>query len=175
MPGRFRRYDVMRIPKVHTFAKVLVLILLLMYFFAGFGGVFIRGVYLWIMSVVFLFVSIVISKTVYENAKKITDESKIEGPEAAAAAPPIDEPLEAESYEGPVKRTAQCKTCADIFKLEEYDTPASAVCPSCGSMGAQVIDDAGGPVEEEPPPVGTETVAVKTKAPPPRPPRAPNK
>lgn len=173
MPGRFRRYDVMRIPKVHTFAKILVVILLLMYFFAGFGGVFIRGMYLWILSVVFLFVSIVISKTVYENAKKITDESKIGEPEAAAAAPIMDEPLGPDTGEEPVKRTAQCRTCGDIFNLEEYDTPSSAVCPSCGNMGAQEIDEPEGAVEEEPPTAGVEPVETKPRPPPPRPPRAP--
>jgi hypothetical protein len=170
MPGRFRRYDVMRQPKVHTFAKILVVLLLLMYFFAGFAGVFIRGMYLWILGVVFLFISIVISKTVYENAKRITDESKITGPEAGAAAAPIEEPLEDEADEEAGKTTVQCRTCGDIFQMEDYDSPASAVCPSCGKSGAQVLDDGVEPVEEEPP---ARSEAKKVRAPPPPPPRPP--
>ncbi|UCF07642.1 MAG: hypothetical protein JSW28_08350 [Thermoplasmata archaeon] len=164
MPGRFRRYDVTRIAKIHTLAKILVVILFLMYFFAGFGGIFIRGVYLWILSFVFLFVALVVSKTVYENAKRTPQKVKAEEPVAAA---PIEEPEEPEPEE-PKRRNVQCRTCGDIFHLEEWDTPASAVCPSCGGMGAMPIGDSGSGEEEEPAPRTS-----RQRPPPPPPPRTP--
>jgi hypothetical protein len=133
MPERFRRHDVLKIGLLHTIAKILLLLLLILYFFAGFGGFFVSGVYLWIMCIAFMFVTLVLSKTMYENAERIRPKPK-------------EEPAEGEEEEKPeekeprvAKREVQCSNCAEIYQLPEYDTVASALCPACGKMGATAL------------------------------------
>ena len=135
MPVKFRRYDVVKIVKVHTFAKALLLILILLYLFAGIGSIFIQGIYIWIISVVFLFVSLVISKTVYENAERIT--RMPEKPDTSESK--IYEEAEEEDYEeeqADIRRDVQCATCGEIFKMDDRFRTSSAPCPACGSIGA---------------------------------------
>jgi hypothetical protein len=130
MPGRFRRYDVMKVVKVHTFVKVLLLILILLYLFAAIGSAFISGIYLIILCAVFLFVSLVVSKTIYENAKRITTM-----PEKPDTSSPNQIPEEEIPEE--VGRDVQCTTCGEIYKLEDEGFAlGSAPCPACGSIGA---------------------------------------
>jgi hypothetical protein len=149
MPGRFRRYDVLKVVKVHTLAKVLLLIMVLLYLFAAFGGAFIGGMYIWLISIVFLFVSLVVSKTVYENAKRITSSpTKTEGA-------PTDQELEEALEQQENVRDVQCTTCGEIYSLaDDSYSLASAPCPACGNIGAV---DFGGeekspPSDLEPPP-----------------------
>jgi hypothetical protein len=164
MPGRFRRYDVLKIVKVHTLAKVLLIILILLYLFAAFGGAFIGGIYIWLISVVFLFVSLVVSKTVYENAKRITS------PETESGTTPTDEELEQALEEEP-GRDVQCTTCGEIFtQTNESISLPSTPCPACGNIGAVDFgQEEGGPppTDLEPPPPEP---APEDPAPPPPPP-----
>jgi hypothetical protein len=155
---------------VHTLAKVLLLVLLLMYFFAGFAGIFIAGIYIWILSVVFLFVSLVISKTMYENAPRVS-EKKPEEEKAEPEAPvgteaPVEE-------EGAHPREVQCLNCGEIFTLQEWDTPASSMCPACGSIGSvelgEVVDAE--PVEKEEPVYRSRSPPSPPPAQPPSPPQ----
>ncbi len=147
MPGKFRRYDVVKIVKVHTFAKALLLILILLYLFAGIGSIFIQGIYIWIISVVFLFISLVISKTVYENAERIT--RMPEKPDTSESK--LYEEAEEEDYEeeqADLRRDVQCATCGEIFKMDDRFRTSSAPCPACGSIGAVEM----GIIEEDIPP-----------------------
>ncbi len=179
MPDRFRRHDVLKIGLLHTIAKVLLLILLVLYFFAGFGGFFVSGVYLWILGVVFLFMTLVLSKTMYENAERIKPKPKPEPSAIQAKKEPVAEV--AEEPEAEVgKRDVQCSTCGEIFQLAEFDTVSSAMCPACGEMGAIYLQkDEGIPLEEPPPespPLGPppgEPSEPPPKAPPPPPPEPP--
>jgi hypothetical protein len=132
MPGRYRRYDVMKNVKAHTFAKVLLIVLLLLYFFAGIGGVFISGIVLWILSVVFLFVSMVVSKTVYEHAERITTMPKKPDVTKAKEEPTKTSGLETED----MRKNVQCATCGEIFLMDEKFSISKAPCPACGSIGA---------------------------------------
>lgn len=144
MPGRFRRYDVMKNVKLHTFAKVLLIVLLLLYFFAGFGSFFVSGIYIWIIGVVFLFVSLVVSKSVYENAARIA--VMPEKPDTTKEEAKEEEPKEEEAEE--VGREVQCATCGEIFTMDDRYTLASISCPACGNIGAVEL----GPIDEAPPP-----------------------
>jgi hypothetical protein len=128
MPGRFRRYDVLKVVKLHTLMKVLLLILILIYLFAAFGGAFISGIYVWIICVVFLLVSLVVSRTVYENAKRITTMPK--KPETDAAG----DVLEDEAVEE--VRNVQCTTCGEIYPADDRYQVSSSPCPACGNIGA---------------------------------------
>jgi hypothetical protein len=142
MPGRFRRYDVMKVIKLHTFAKVLLLILILLYFFAAFGGVFIGGIYLILISVVFLFVSLVVSKTVYENAKRIT--TMPDKPDSDTLSDELEDEVEED-----MGRDVQCTTCGEIFSVgEDRFRLESTPCPACGSIGAVEFSR----TEQPPPP-----------------------
>ncbi|RLC66074.1 MAG: hypothetical protein DRH97_07075 [Chloroflexi bacterium] len=142
MPGRFRRYDVLKVVKVHTLAKVLLLILILLYLFAAFGGAFISGIYIWLIGVVFLFVSLVVSKTIYENAKRITTSP------TSSKATPTDQELEGTLTEEEVAHKVQCSTCGEIYPLtDDRFSLASAPCPACGNIGAVEFGS-----EEMPPP-----------------------
>lgn len=142
MPGRFRRYDVLKVVKVHTLAKVLLLILILLYLFAAFGGAFISGIYIWLIGVVFLFVSLVVSKTIYENAKRITTSP------TSSEATPTDQELEEALAEEEVVHKVQCSTCGEIYPLtDDRFSLASAPCPACGNIGAVEFGS-----EEMPPP-----------------------
>lgn len=143
MPGRYRRYDVMKVVWLHTVAKILLIVLLILYFFAGIGGFYVSGVILWLLCVAFLFVSLVISKTVYENAARITTMPK--KPDAKAEA---EEPAETEAAATDVGRDVQCATCGEIFRLDEKFSVPSAPCPACGSIGAVEL----GSLEETMPP-----------------------
>jgi hypothetical protein len=152
MPGRYRKYDVMKIVKVHTFAKVLLLIMILLYLIAGIGGMFIAGVYLWVISMIFLFVSMVISKTVYEKASRVTrlpEKPEVEPAPVAAA------PMEEEEVPETDERTVQCATCGEIFSLKENFAVSSAPCPACGSIGAVEFGK-----EEMPPPPPPEPTSI---------------
>ncbi|UCG69235.1 MAG: zinc ribbon domain-containing protein [Thermoplasmata archaeon] len=160
MPGRFRRHDVMKIVKLHTLMKILFLILILLYFFAGFGGIFVSGIYLWLMSVAFLFVSIVLSKTMYENAARVTTMPKKPEPTAADEGQ-LAGTEEAESEMEEERKDVQCATCGEIFKMDKKFRVSSAPCPACGSIGAVDL----GVGEEEPLPGDLE--------PPPEPPPTP--
>jgi hypothetical protein len=143
MPGRFRKYDVVKIVKVHTLAKVLLLVLVLLYLFAGIGGIFIGGVYIWVISVVFLFVSLVISKTIYEQAARVTrmpEKPEVEAQEETQA----EEEVEAEPEEG--IKNVQCATCGEIYDISDKSNIQNAPCPACGSIGAVEFG------REEPPP-----------------------
>lgn len=133
MPGRFRRYDVIKIVKVHTLAKVLLLVLVLLYLFAGIGGVFIGGVYIWIINVVFMFVSLVISKTLYEKAARVT--RMPDKPEAEAQEElPAEEAVEVLPEEGMMN--VQCTTCGEIYNISDKYSPQNSPCPACGSIGS---------------------------------------
>jgi hypothetical protein len=143
MHGRFRKYDMVKIVKVHTLAKVLLLVLVLLYLFAGIGGIFIGGVYIWVISVVFLFVSLVISKTIYEQAARVT--RMPEKPEIAAQEElPAEEEVEALPEEG--MKNVQCATCGEIYDISDKSNIQNAPCPACGSIGAVEFG------REEPPP-----------------------
>jgi hypothetical protein len=145
MPGRFRRYDVLKVIKLHTFTKVLLLILILLYFFAAFGGVFIGGIYLILISVVFLFVSLVISKTVYENAKRIT--TMPEKPDTETPSDELEDEIEEE-----MGRDIQCTTCGEIFSVgEDKFRLDSTPCPACGSIGAVEFSKSEPPAPPPPP------------------------
>lgn len=164
MPGRFRRYDVMKVIKLHTFAKVLLLILILLYFFAAFGGVFIGGIYLILICVVFLFVSLVVSKTIYENAKRIT--TMPEKPDTETPSDALEDELEEE-----MGRDVQCTTCGEIFSVgEDRFRLDSTPCPACGSIGAVEFSR----TEERPPtppPEDLESIEdSRAEKPPPPPP-----
>jgi hypothetical protein len=164
MPGRFRRYDVLKIVKVHTLAKVLLIILILLYLFAAFGGAFISGIYIWLISVVFLFVSLVVSKTVYENAKRVT------APPSASGTTQTAEELE-QALEDETGRDVQCTTCGEIYTLaDDSYALASAPCPACGNIGA--VDF--GQEEPGPPPTDLDSIPPQPTAdealPPPPPP-----
>ncbi|UCE37001.1 MAG: hypothetical protein JSW00_16140 [Thermoplasmata archaeon] len=135
MPGRFRRYDVMKNVKLHTLSKILLLLMILLYLFAGIGGFFVAGMYLWIISIVFLFVILVISKTIYENAARVTRMPEKPEPTpagAAAAGEAAGSELEKEKEE----KTVQCATCGEIYNLMDRYSLSSAPCPACGSIGA---------------------------------------
>jgi hypothetical protein len=143
MPGRFRKYDVVKIVKVHTLAKVLLLVLVLLYLFAGIGGLFIGGVYVWVISVAFLFVSLVISKTIYEQAARVTrmpEKPDFEAQEETAE----EEEVEALPEEG--IKNVQCATCGEIYDISDKSNIQNAPCPACGSIGAVEFG------REEPPP-----------------------
>jgi hypothetical protein len=129
MPGRFRRYDVMRNVKLHTLAKLFLIILLLLYFFAGIGSFYVGGAVLWILCVVFLFVSLVVSKVVYEHAERIT---------SLPPKPEAKEEVEEEAVEEPVekRKEVQCSTCGEIYPLKEGFSLAASPCTACGSVGA---------------------------------------
>lgn len=145
MPGRYRRHDVMKIVKLHTLAKVLLLIVLLLYFFAAIGGFFVSGVYLWVLCVVFLFVSMVISRTMYENAERITTmPKKPETSQTKTGEKPAAKPSETEDK----GRDVQCTTCGEIFHMDEKFSVSSVPCPACGSIGAIEL----GSIEETQPP-----------------------
>jgi hypothetical protein len=152
MPGRYRRYDVMKDVKVHTFAKVLLIVLLVLYFIAGIGGIFISGVVIWILSVVFLFVSLVVSKTVYEHAKRITTMPK--KPEVTKATEKPIKTSELESEDS--RKNVQCATCGEIFKMDEKFSISKMPCPACGSIGAvelgMIEEDIMPDIEPPPPP-----------------------
>ncbi|UCE74390.1 MAG: hypothetical protein JSV56_01445 [Methanomassiliicoccales archaeon] len=135
MPGRFRRYDVMKNIKLHTFAKVLLIIMLLLYFFAAFGGIYFAGMYLWIISIVFLFISLVASKSIYENAERITQMPKKPETDAQATGKEYDAEG-SETEEEKLERDVQCVTCGEIFTMGERYSVSSAPCPACGSIGA---------------------------------------
>jgi hypothetical protein len=161
MPGRFRRYDVLKVVKLHTLMKVLLLILILIYLFAAFGGAFISGIYVWIICVVFLFVSLVVSKTVYENAKRIA--TMPEKPETGAAP---GEELEDEIGE-PMGRNVQCTTCGEIYPADDRYHVGSSPCPACGNIGAVEL---GGEETQSPPPDLEPPPADYDNPPPPPPP-----
>lgn len=163
MPGRFRRYDVLKVIKLHTFAKVLLLILILLYFFAAFGGIFIGGIYLILISVVFLFVSLVVSKTVYENAKRIT--TMPEKPDTETPSDELEDEIEEE-----MGRDVQCTTCGEIFSVgEDRFKLDSTPCPACGSIGAVEFSKSEQP-PPPPPPEDLESIADSRAEKPPLPP-----
>lgn len=146
MPGRFRRYDVMRNVMLHTFAKLLLIVILLLYFFAGFGNIFIGGAILWILAVVFLFVIFVISKAVYAHAERITTmPEKPEKEEKAEEEPSEEQPQEK-------KKEVQCATCGEIYPLQGGFSLAASPCPVCGSIGAVDLGSMEGAPTPPPPP-----------------------
>ncbi len=154
MPGRYRRVDVVKIGKLHTLATVLLLVLLLLYFFAGFGGIFISGLYIWILSIVFLIISYVVSKTLYENAPSITTK----GPPKPTVPPPkeMEGPMEepTEPTEAPSGMKVQCTMCGEIFPMQVWETPGTAKCPACFNIGATEIET--GDSDQEGPEEGSE-------------------
>jgi hypothetical protein len=156
MPGRFRKYDVVKIVKVHTLAKVLLLVLVLLYFFAGIGGIFIGGVYIWLISVAFLFVSLVISKTIYEQAARVTRMPEKPDIEAQEEVVPEEE-VEAQPEEG--MKNVQCATCGEIYNISDKSNIQNAPCPACGSIGAVEFG------REEPPPPPPEDTPPLTPPP----------
>ncbi len=151
MPGRFRRYDTMKKVWLHTVAKILLLVVILLYFFAGLGSIFISGAILWILCVVFLFVSLVISKTVYENAARITTMPKKPEPNKAKTEEETSESKDSEIEPG---RNVQCITCGEIYPMDDMFSLSAAPCPACGSIGAVELGSLEGttpPPDLEPP------------------------
>ncbi len=133
----------MKVVWLHTVAKILLIVLLILYFFAGIGSFYVSGVILWLLCVIFLFVALVISKTVYENAARITTMPKKPDTEAKT-----EEPVESETMATEPGRDVQCATCGEIYKLDEKFSIPSAPCPACGSIGAVEL----GSFEETMPP-----------------------
>jgi hypothetical protein len=139
MPGRYRRVDVVKIGKLHTLATLLLVIQLLLYFFAGFGGIFIGGLYIIIISVVFVIISYMVSKTLYENAPSISKPP----PKPTSALPIRDsaEPMDEVSVsDSPTGTQVQCAMCAEIYSMQAWETPSTAKCPACFNIGAEEID-----------------------------------
>ena len=90
----------------------------------------------------FLFVSLVISKTIYEKAARVT--RMPEKPAVGAREEIAEEEVEALPEEG--IKNVQCATCGEIYNISDKSNIQSAPCPACGSIGAVEFG------REEPPP-----------------------
>ncbi len=147
MPNRVRVETQPKVGWLHAVSKIAFLLLLLFTFLGSIGGMFISGIYIWILTPTFLFIMLVLSKSVYGKMPLRPTHRRPAPPIPTTAVSPSfhhreEKTIIIEREAAPKVETkpVQCTNCGEIFEIPDNDMANMARCPACSDIGSVDLD-----------------------------------